>query len=52
MGSVDWSLLGSLLVGSLPGVFLGSTLSRKLPERLLRTVLAAMLVLIGGRLVT
>jgi len=51
MGAVDWSLLGSLLVGSLPGVYLGSTLSRKVPERLMRTVLAVMLALIGARLV-
>jgi uncharacterized membrane protein YfcA len=52
LGGVDWSLLGSLLVGSLPGVYLGAAVSRKLPERLMRTVLATMLVLIGGKLVT
>src|SRR5512146_3343972 len=49
-GSVDWVLLGSLLVGSLPGIALGSSLSHKLPEPLLRKLLALMLVLIGGRL--
>jgi len=50
-GAVDWALLGALLVGSLPGIWLGSSIGRALPERLLRTLLAAMLVLIGGRLV-
>jgi len=27
MGSVDWHLLGNLLIGSLPGIYLGSQLS-------------------------
>ena len=49
-GSVDWTLLGSLLVGSLPGIWLGSLFSHQLPERLLRALLAFMLILIGGRL--
>lgn len=50
VGSVDWTLLGSLLVGSLPGIWLGSHLSHRLPERALRGFLATLLVLIGGRL--
>jgi uncharacterized protein len=49
-GSVDWMLLGSLLIGSLPGIWLGSHLSHRLPERALRALLATLLVLIGGRL--
>jgi len=49
-GVVDWKLLLALLVGSLPGIWLGSSLCRKIPERVLRTALAAMLVLIGGKL--
>jgi uncharacterized protein len=49
-GAVDWSLLAALLVGSLPGIWLGSSLSQKIPERVLRAGLAAMLVLIGGKL--
>jgi hypothetical protein len=49
-GAVDWTLLAALLVGSLPGIWLGSALSHRLPERLLRTALAGMLVLIGGKL--
>lgn len=51
LGSVDWSLLGSLLVGSLPGIWLGSHLSTRLPEKILRPTLAGMLVLIGGKLI-
>ena len=50
-GSVDWVLLATLLVGSLPGVWLGSHLAPRIPERFLRPVLAAMLVLAGGKLI-
>ena len=49
-GAVDWKLLGALLIGSLPGIWLGSALSQKIPERVLRGALAAMLILIGGKL--
>jgi len=49
-GAVDWKLLVALLIGSLPGIWLGSALSQKIPERLLRSALAAMLILIGGKL--
>lgn len=51
LGTVDWVLLGSLLIGSLPGIYVGSHLSAKVPERILRRILAAMLVLIGIKLI-
>ncbi len=51
LGGVDWALLGSLLLGSLPGIWLGSHVSSKVPEHILRRILASMLVLIGGKLV-
>ena len=47
LGTVDLVLLGSLLVGSLPGIYIGSHLSAKVPEKVLRPVLATMLLLIG-----
>jgi len=50
IGSVDWSLLISLLIGSLPGIAVGSALASKVPDRILRPVLAGTLALIGGRL--
>ena len=52
IGSVDWTLLGSLLLGSLPGIWLGSHASAKVPEKILRPILATMLVLVGGKLIT
>jgi uncharacterized membrane protein YfcA len=51
LGSVDWALLASLLVGSIPGIAIGSMLSSRAPEALLRHVLAATLVLVGAKLV-
>ena len=51
LGSVDWSLLGSLLIGSLPGIWLGSHISTRVPDRVLRPILAGMLVLVGSKLI-
>mgnify|MGYP002135406376 CR=1 FL=1 len=51
LGSVDWSLLGSLLIGSLPGIWLGSHVSTRVPDRVLRPILAGMLVLVGSKLI-
>jgi uncharacterized membrane protein YfcA len=50
-GSVDISLLGSLLLGSLPGIYLGSHLAARIPDKILRPTLAAMLVLVGSKLI-
>jgi uncharacterized protein len=47
LGTVDLKLLGSLLVGSLPGIYLGSHVGFRLPERAVRTSLATMLMIIG-----
>lgn len=51
LGTVDLSLLASLLLGSLPGVYAGGRLGSRVPDDLLRPVLAGMLLLIGVRLV-
>ena len=50
LGTVDIVLLGSLLLGSLPGIYIGSHLSSKLPEGILRPLLATMLLIIGTRM--
>ena len=49
-GNVDLPAMGSLLVGSIPGVLLGSQVSVKLPERVLRLGLALTLTLAGLKL--
>ncbi len=51
IGTVDWQILLNLLIGSLPGIYLGSHLSGRIAERWLRPVLASMLVIVGGKLV-
>jgi len=51
MGTVDFVLLGSLLLGSLPGIYLGSRLSHRVPEKVMRPILASMLMLIGVKFV-
>jgi uncharacterized membrane protein YfcA len=50
LGSVNFSLLGSLLVGSIPGIIIGSYFSARIPDRVLRPVLATTLAVVGGKL--
>ena len=50
LGTIDWQVLGSLLVGSLPGIALASQLASRAPDRVLRPIMAAMLAVVGLRL--
>jgi uncharacterized protein len=52
MGNVDLKLLGLLLVGSIPGIIVGSHLGSKLPEQALRAAIAALLVVAGIKLLS
>ncbi len=52
IGKVDPALLVSLLTGSIPGIILGSFLAPKLPEKVLRVLLALILTTVGVKLVT
>ncbi|MFT6254706.1 MAG: putative membrane protein YfcA [Granulosicoccus sp.] len=51
LGNVDFVLLGSLLVGSLPAVFLGAKLGTKIPNKLLQPILASVLMILGVKFV-
>jgi uncharacterized membrane protein YfcA len=51
LGAIDWHLLGCLLAGSLPGIVLGSYVSVRVPERVLRVTLATTLLFVAGKLV-
>ena len=50
IGSIDWSLLVSLLIGSIPGIAIGSQLASRVPDRVLRPILAGTLAIVGARL--
>lgn len=50
LGHVDFRLLGWLLLGSIPGVWLGAHYAGKLPDRVLRFGIAGVLGLVGLRL--
>ena len=52
IGSVDWYIVGGLLIGSLPGISIGSQVAARISDRFLLPVLASILVLIGLRLIT
>ncbi len=50
-GTINWPIVGLLLVGSLPGVYLGSKSSKFIPERFMRPVLATVLAISGFKLI-
>ncbi|MDX1914195.1 MAG: sulfite exporter TauE/SafE family protein [Methylophilus sp.] len=51
LGTIDYGLLGTLLIGSIPGIYLGSHMSSKVAEHWLRIALAAILIFVGLKLV-
>jgi uncharacterized protein len=52
LGSIDWGLLSTLLIGSLPGIVVGSYLATRARDRVVRVVLASVLVIVGARLLS
>jgi uncharacterized membrane protein YfcA len=51
LGSIDWNLLLTLLIGSVPGIMIGSYAARAVPERFLRWLLATTLTGVAAKLV-
>ena len=51
LGTVNGYLLLSLLIGSIPGISLGSNLSVKIDEKWLRYILAIILIIVGFQLI-
>jgi hypothetical protein len=52
LGSINVEVLMSLLVGSIPGILIGSYAAAHIPERALRLVLAATLIVVATKMVT
>lgn len=50
LGSINWELLSMLLLGSVPGITLGSLMSRAVPEKILRVLLATTLTTVAVKL--
>jgi hypothetical protein len=51
-GNIDFALAGAIMIGSVPGVWLGSHLAVRMPERGLRPALGIVLLAAGMGLVT
>jgi len=47
LGNIDYRLLAGLLLGSIPGIYIGSTVSSRLPEVTMRRILAGTLLVLG-----
>ena len=47
LGTVDFELLIGLIMGSVPGIYVGSSLTGKVPEPVLRSLLAAVMLTAG-----
>lgn len=50
-GTINWPMVALLLIGSLPGVFIGSKLTKFIPDRVMRPILATVLVISGWKLI-
>lgn len=51
LGSINWELLGMLLLGSVPGITIGSLAAKGVPEKFLRGLLAMTLTGVAVKLV-
>jgi len=51
-GSVNWNFVGLLTLGSLPGVFIGSKLTKTIPNTFLAPILAIVLFITGLKLLS
>ncbi|WP_419536267.1 sulfite exporter TauE/SafE family protein [Endozoicomonas sp.] len=47
LGNVDFVLLGSLLIGSIPAIYVGTRVGMKLPDTFMRIILAIILLGLG-----
>lgn len=50
LGSIDWQIFMSLVLGSIPGILIGSYAAARVPEMALRLVLAITLLVVAAKL--
>jgi len=51
LGNINFALMGTLLLGSIPGILIGSYLAPRVPETVLRRLMAVILILVAIKLV-
>jgi uncharacterized protein len=51
LGSINWGLLSTLLIGAVPGVAIGSYLATRTHDAVVRIALASVLLFVGLRLI-
>jgi uncharacterized membrane protein YfcA len=51
LGTVSWSLVVPIWIGTVPGVLVGARLCKLIPQRTLRLVIYVILVTVGWKLV-
>ncbi len=51
LGNVNYGLLVNLLLGSIPGIVLGSLASTYAPEKIVRSAIALMIAVVGAKMV-
>jgi len=49
LGHIDFSLLTSLIIGSLPAVYFGTKIGKHIPDEILKNIIATILMLMGIR---
>ena len=52
LGTVNYQLLGYLLIGAIPGIYLGTRVGFRLPDHALRPAIAGLLLFIGAGMLT
>jgi len=48
LGSVDWAMLGALLVGAIPGIYIGTRIGFRLNAKALKRMISTLLILVGS----
>ena len=48
LGTVNWNMLGWLLLGALPGIYFGSRVGFRLDAKNLKRAISALLIVVGG----
>lgn len=51
LGNVNGALLVALLIGSIPGIVLGSIASTRAPEKIVRSAISVMLAVVGAKMI-